>query len=335
MRRLVVLVALALSALPASAQQRAPDAAGARDHPLVGRYEGARLAAQNARAFEESRLINRPVTATDMRAEGNQRRNARNSIEVAGRTWRFRYEGPAGRSSLEVLRSLEEGLRGRGFATVFQCRARECGSGDGADLYFALTDHPMNPAGGHGMPANHPTSVYLLARLERPQGDVFVAVYAVDRPASGNQPTVPVVLVDVVEARPMDAGRIVFVDAGAMQRAIAETGRVALYGILFDFDRADIRPESRPTLEEIARYLRANPAVALVVAGHTDARGAFDYNVTLSMRRAAAVVQALTREFGIAPERLTPFGAGMAAPVATNETEEGRQRNRRVELVRR
>jgi outer membrane protein OmpA-like peptidoglycan-associated protein len=167
-------------------------------------------------------------------------------------------------------------------------------------------------------------------RLERPAGDVWVSLLSVtgarDRPQT---------LIDVVETRPMETGRIVFIDAAAMDRAIAATGRVALYGISFDTDRADPRPDSRPTIEEIAKYLRANPGVSVVVTGHTDSQGAFDHNVDLSRRRAAAVVAALTRDFGIAAARLTAFGAGMAAPVAANDNDQGRAQNRRVEIVRR
>lgn len=331
----IVGVFLAPLPIPLGAQQRpaaSADISGARDHPLVGRYEGSALRLFQEKQYEEQRIINRPVLAADIRAENNQRRNARNSIQVAGRSWRMRYEGPTGRSALEVTRNFQQKLEGQRFEVLFTCRGRECG-GTGADLWFAVAESPMNPGGGHGLPSNWDTGVYLAAKLTQPEGDVFVTIYTVER-GSGAQ-VVPLTLVDVVETRAMERDRIVFVDAPAMQRAIAETGRVALYGILFDFDRADIRAESRPTLEEIAKYLRANPGINLVVAGHTDSQGAFDYNVALSQRRAAAVVQTLAREHGIAAARLTPFGAGMASPVASNETEEGRQRNRRVELVRR
>ncbi len=130
----------------------------------------------------------------------------------------------------------------------------------------------------------------------------------------------------------MERDRVTFVSADEMARAIATTGRVALYGILFDTDRADPRPDLRPTLEEIARFLRAHPSLSVIVVGHTDNQGAFDYNVDLSRRRAAAIVALLTREFGIPAARLTPFGAGMAAPVAANDTAGGRAQNRRWRL---
>lgn len=334
---LCVLVAL-LSVVcgPTEAQQRQADVQGGRDHPLVGRYEGSRLTAILTKDFETTRFLTGQVTAAVTRAEGNQRRNGRNSTEIAGRTTRLRYEGPAGRSALEVVGNFREKLVQTRFEQIFACRARECGSGDGADFWFAMTDEsPMLLPGGAGLPANWQGSVYAGFKLERPEGDVYVSVYAVDRPGTGPVPSMPITIIDVVETRGMATNQIVFVDASAMERAIGETGRVALYGILFDTDRADLRPESARTLAEIATYLRRNATTNLIVTGHTDSQGAFDYNVDLSRRRAQAVVAALVRDHQIAPQRLTPFGAGMAAPIATNVDEAGRQRNRRVELVRR
>lgn len=325
MRRIALALGLGMLALsPALSQPRPADVAGARDHPLVGRYEGARIIRHQAKDFEEVRLVDKPLLAQD-----GPRRTERNSRAVEGRHLRLTYEGPAGRSALEMFRNHEEALAARGFERLYACRGAECGPG------FTVLGAIEGVAGTAGLPQVLDGQRYGLFRLARDTGTVWVAIYANERPAAGNRPLVPFALIEVVEERAMDAGRIQFVDATEMERAIGATGRVALYGILFDFDRAEIKPESRPTLEEIAKYLRANPQVGLIVAGHTDATGAFDYNVELSRRRAAAVVAALTREYGIAPARLTPFGVGPAAPVAPNDSEDGRAKNRRVELVRR
>jgi outer membrane protein OmpA-like peptidoglycan-associated protein len=123
-------------------------------------------------------------------------------------------------------------------------------------------------------------------------------------------------------------------DAASMARDLETSGRTAVYGIYFDFDRADIKPESEPTLTEIARLLRDAPELALFVVGHTDSIGEYDYNVGLSRRRAEAVVEALVNHHGIGRERLRPAGVGPLAPAASNSTEEGRAENRRVELVK-
>ena len=110
-------------------------------------------------------------------------------------------------------------------------------------------------------------------------------------------------------------------------------GRVAVYGILFDFDKDTMRADSKPQLDEIAKLLKGAPALKVLIVGHTDAKGGLDYNRELSLRRARSIVEALVRDYGIERARLTPLGVGMAAPVATNRTDQGRALNRRVELV--
>ena len=126
---------------------------------------------------------------------------------------------------------------------------------------------------------------------------------------------------------------MVTVSASEMATGIANTGSVALYGILFDFNSATVKPESMPTLEEIAKLLKGDPNLRLLVVGHTDNVGTFDFNKDLSQRRAAAVVQTLTSKFTVDAKRLTPFGVSFASPVASNKTDDGRAKNRRVQLV--
>jgi outer membrane protein OmpA-like peptidoglycan-associated protein len=109
---------------------------------------------------------------------------------------------------------------------------------------------------------------------------------------------------------------------------------VSIYGVHFDTDRTDIRPESGPTLEEIVKLLQTEPQLTLYVVGHTDNVGARDYNMDLSRRRADAVVEALVGR-GADRSRLEPEGLGPLAPVASNDSDAGRGLNRRVELVAR
>jgi outer membrane protein OmpA-like peptidoglycan-associated protein len=127
--------------------------------------------------------------------------------------------------------------------------------------------------------------------------------------------------------------KMVTVSAGEMASGIAAAGSVALYGILFDTRSAVVKPESMPTLEEVAKLLKTQPTLRLLVVGHTDNVGTFEFNMDLSQRRAASVVQILTSKLGIDPKRLMPVGVSFASPVATNRTEEGRSKNRRVQLV--
>ena len=119
-----------------------------------------------------------------------------------------------------------------------------------------------------------------------------------------------------------------------LEQDLQEKKKVEIYGIYFNFASDRLKPESTPVLQEIARVMRAHPDWKLSVSGHTDNIGGDAYNLDLSKRRTAAVKQALVTEYSIAPERLATDGYGSSRPVETNDTLEGRARNRRVELVR-
>jgi outer membrane protein OmpA-like peptidoglycan-associated protein len=135
----------------------------------------------------------------------------------------------------------------------------------------------------------------------------------------------------VVEKQAMQ--QEVTIDAQAMARDLGETGRVAIYGILFDTGKSELKAESGPALIEIAKLLKESPTLKVYVVGHTDMTADLATNVKLSQARAQSVVNALITQHGIAGARLIPYGAGPYAPVASNKTEDGRAKNRRVELV--
>lgn len=120
----------------------------------------------------------------------------------------------------------------------------------------------------------------------------------------------------------------------ALYDALATDGRVAMQGIYFDTGRDALRPESKPTLGEIAAMLEEHPDLRLRIEGHTDDVGNAAANQTLSEKRAAAVRQALVQRYGISASRLESQGFGSAKPATSNATGEGRQQNRRVELVK-
>jgi len=127
----------------------------------------------------------------------------------------------------------------------------------------------------------------------------------------------------------------IVVDAASMISDINSQGRVALYGIYFDTNKSDIKPESEPTLKEIAKLLSENTSLKLYVVGHTDNTGDYKYNMNLSESRAKAVVSVLVSKYNVDKSKLTPAGVGPLAPVSTNDTDDGKAKNRRVELVER
>jgi outer membrane protein OmpA-like peptidoglycan-associated protein len=122
-------------------------------------------------------------------------------------------------------------------------------------------------------------------------------------------------------------------DAKAWADEINKSGRAAVYGIEFDTGKATLRPQSEKVLTQVAGLLSSQPDWKMKVEGHTDSTGTKAGNQTLSQQRAAAVVAWLVSD-GIAASRLTAAGLGDSKPIADNGSEDGRARNRRVELVK-
>jgi outer membrane protein OmpA-like peptidoglycan-associated protein len=341
----LALLAIAVSSLaplsPIKAQLA--DAKGSKDSPIVKRYEGSTIIGYDARKFDEYEVMLGPI-----------RRNEERELEptkqqrVEGQVTRILYTVPEGRSPLEVLRNYEQELQKGGFQTLYKCAKEECGEDDGhlGEYYlYPLKNRLTNtPAPGTGRPPGQVSEHaltgakdqrFLSAKRTGAGGDAYASVYV----AMGTFDMHPetnghsIVLLDVVESAPMET-KMVTVDAGTMAKDVATTGHVALYGIYFDHDKSDIKPESAPTIQEIAKFLKQDPKLTLYVVGHTDNVGGYEYNMGLSQRRAASVVKELTSKHGVQPARLKPAGTGPLAPVAPNDTEEGRAKNRRVELVK-
>jgi len=136
----------------------------------------------------------------------------------------------------------------------------------------------------------------------------------------------------IIEKKAME--QFIEADAAAFGNDIRTTGHAAVYGILFDTGKSTIKPESAQAIGEIAKLLKADAGLKIHVVGHTDNVGDIAANIKLSQERAEAVLQALVRDHSIAAARLHAFGCGQFAPVASNDSEEGRAKNRRVELVK-
>ena len=126
----------------------------------------------------------------------------------------------------------------------------------------------------------------------------------------------------------------VVANADALKGGLAEAGHVEVPGIFFDTGKSEVKPESKPALDEIAKLIKADASLRVYVVGHTDSVGTLEANMKLSEARAAAVAKTLVTDYGISAGRLKGMGVGPLSPVASNDTAEGKARNRRVELVK-
>ena len=294
----------------------AADVKGSKDHPLVSRYDGSEIMWYKMDSFNEYSLFVNDIS-TNKGIEGQP-----DSVKLLeGRITKLLYVNPPERSSLEVFRNYENALKSAGFETIYSCKKKVCGG-----YQFKRA---MNPY----LWMTYTDQRYLAAKLSREEGDVYVSLYVTPSEAGGG-PTYKRALTQlhVIEVEPMQEN-MVTVDADAMNKGIGEEGSVALYGILFDVDKDTIKPESKPTLEQITALLTNNPDMNIVIVGHTDSQGEIEYNMDLSTRRAKSVEAALISDYGIAKERLSAWGVGSLSPVASNRNETGRAKNRRVELV--
>jgi OmpA-OmpF porin, OOP family len=297
-----------------------------KDHPLVGRYEGSVIANYIQRENVKTRILTRaPVKLADPRTINN-------SLTAQGRMTQLTYRAPKARTPLELFANYKQTFAAQGFELVFQCVNVDCYPSSSAfysdqfmksvlRAFLIDNDRPMLSAISQ---SDNATNLrYGVFR----RGTNIIAMTTFTTVENGGA---SYAWFQIVEGAP-PAAKVP--SATEMIGNLTRTGRQALYSIYFDTGQAVVKPESDPTIREIAALLNNNPQLKLIVTGHTDNVGEFNANVGLSQRRAAAIVQKLIAEHQIASARLIPFG--MAIPLANNLDEQGRTQNRRVELIRR
>jgi len=284
----------------------AQDVQGSKDHPLISRYPGSTINEYGQKAFNEFEL---PLSKV---ADGKYEKTQ----HLEGKVTAIYYTSPEGRSALEIFRNYESALKNGGFQELFTC-SKTCGDPP-PNGSFPLDDAFGNYAAD---------TRYLAAKLARDAGDVYVALWVYDSTFDIKA------FLAVVEVKAMESG-LVTVNAASLANEITRTGHASVYGIYFDTGKADVKPESDATLKEIAKLLQQDPKLKLYVVGHTDNVGALASNMDLSRRRGDAVVAVLSTKYNVAAARLNAQGDGPTAPVASNDTEDGRAKNRRVELVK-
>lgn len=303
---LLVLVSLLAFQAASSACAQTRDVAGARDYPGIGRFGGSVITGYVAKDFDAAR----------MQAAAFKDGKPTEARRLEGRVVRIAYRTNPGPSILEVSRNFETQLAKAGFETLLACDTDVCGGIPFTEAIDALPIPQMWIDGFNyryyaGRRTVNGRETYASVIVSQNNQDIYAQLVVAELGAIENK----------------------MIDAAAMAKGLGETGHIALYGIYFDTDKAVLKPESRPTLEQIAKLLGSQPQLNVFIVGHTDGQGAYDYNLDLSRRRAEAVAAELVRSYRIGAARLRTAGVGMLAPVGSNATDAGRALNRRVELV--
>ena len=312
----------------------AADLPEAKDHPLIKRFGASEIVGYDQKRFDRYTL--QTSTFKSYNFAGKRREYAAPPLIVEGTVTRIWYEAAGQASAIELLRNYQNELLVKKFQVLYDS-SKDALAVKWIGYFNHLNANDIRTNRSHYVfYAARDSSIHVCsAKLERPEGPVYVQLTAVQWDKAN--PTYKArqgayIAVDIIEEKAMTQNMVV-VNASEMAKAIGSTGRVALYGIYFDFNKADVKPGSKPALLEIATLLKNEPGLKLNVVGHTDNVGGLEANLALSRKRADAVVQALVRDHGVAPSRLLAHGVAFLSPLAVNTTEEGRAKNRRVELL--
>ncbi len=306
----------------------AADLPGSQDPPLMKRYAGSEIVGYRSPKYDEYLMpLGKPTSQDPPAYEKSQK--------VEGLLSRYTYIAPEGRTPAEVFRNYQLEFQRMNLVTMYE-------KGGGVPGWFGPTLGRAEDEDDlkQMLTYNEAQERVLTGKSKDTQPVwyfVFITAYKdgiiPDRLQSVVKKDRTLIHVAVMAPEKLEHN-MEFVNAADMARALKESGKIALYGINFDTDRDTLRADSKAMLDEIGHLLTSDPQARLHVVGHTDNQGALDHNLDLSRRRAAAVVHALTSQYGIAAARLDSFGCGLYAPIASNAAEDGRAKNRRVELVK-
>lgn len=316
------------------------DAPGAKDHPTLKRVEGSEIIWSKVSKFDEMRIpLERVVFDYD---SGKFKETKFEKVEGAHTV--LYYKLPGETATLEAVRQYEADLKPAGFETLFTAENDKLDDGYNRFVIQTFPTVKKTPELQYLHEFNHDEQRYMALKGTGKQGgEVYVSLYAfVLKDVSMGFAELKtrhkldkgqtIVRVDVLETKPMEA-RMTVVKAEEITQTVSSAGHIAIYGVHFDTDKAEIKPDSAESLAEMAKAIKTDGGRYLIV-GHTDNQGDLKHNQALSQKRAAAVTAALTSQYAIPATNLFAVGVGMAAPVASNAEEQGRAKNRRVELVK-
>lgn len=318
----------------------AADAPGLKDHPDFKRIEGSEIIWGKVSKFDEMSIALEKIQFDYDKQDFKPTKQEK--VEGAHTTLYYKLPGDAG--TLEAVRQYQEDLKPAGFTTLFTAANDELDDGYNRFVTRIFPTAPKTDQLQYLHEFNHDEQRYAVLKGKGKAGnEIYVSIYAFvlndvtsgfDKLVDGHQlqKGETVVRVDILETKGMDA-RMAVVKAAEITSTIAATGRIAIYGVYFDTDKAELKPESDEALAEMAKAIKEDGGRYLIV-GHTDNQGDFSYNQTLSQKRAEAVTAALARQHGIPAASIRAVGVGMSAPVAPNSDETGRGKNRRVEIVK-
>jgi OOP family OmpA-OmpF porin len=303
--------------------QKTTDVENSKDYPLVSRFEGSVIGFYKETKWGTYKLPVNEKGAIDWEKPQT----------LQGKVIRIQYTTSTDNNSEFVLQNYKAAFKKAGFTVLISIANEELGEGGRphtwSDKYY-VTGGYYNGLGnekfglGYEFPAWKKDHSFIAARGNKDGKDIYVIIYTV---VCDN---FTLLTQDVIEVEAVETG---MVTAENISKGIIADGHIAIYDVLFETGKSDIKPESSAALKTIADYMNANAGKKFYIVGHTDNTGNFPDNMLLSENRAKSVISELTTKFAVNPAQMKAYGAASLSPVASNAEEEGKAKNRRVEIV--
>lgn len=319
MKRITIIFAIALLMISTSVfAQRTTDIKGSKDYPMISRFEGSII-----QYYKEFKWQDYQVPLSKMVTTEERGRYFEKSKKLEGKVVRTQYTASPDNNPSYVYKNYEAAFENAGFEILFQGKGDEGLGDEPADFCRTFYGDIVRKFGFAYNPQgqNH---AMIVAKTNKDKRDIYAVIYI-----SGFS-DVTLITQDVIETEAAKTGKVT---AQNINEDISANGHIAIYDIHFDTGKSEIKSGASVALRNIAEYLQAHTSQKFLIVGHTDNVGNFDTNIKLSKERAKAVMNELITKYNVKPEQLKACGDGSTAPVASNSTDDGKAKNRRVEIV--
>ncbi|MGC9375477.1 MAG: OmpA family protein [Bacteroidales bacterium] len=284
------------------------------NNDIISLYDGSKLVYDDNIGFETHYYLTGP--------------NSHEAID--GKIQRQFCKAPEGVSAYEIIKNYEKAIQTKNGTIIHLSRSAKTYKDEetGETIWFMrdlFAKGRLNHSSSYSyLQLPNYAQDYVAGKISTAENDIYISVAAAQI-----EKNVYYTLVTLL-AEPMDMNNVTL---NVLNDGIAKSGRVAIYDIYFDTGKSEVKDESSFALKTIADYLKNNSGQKFLIVGHTDNTGDFDANIKLSSDRAEAVKQKLVADYNIPAEQLKTYGVGSTSPQMSNSTEDGKARNRRVELV--
>ena len=286
---------------------------------LVSPFKGSEVLGTYQSRFAPLTLLTGPLDA----------KKVPNTMSAEGALNSTIYTRPEGVSEFEVYNSYEKVLASSGFDFLLACESGKCKAKQKAKSIYGYPQKELENRDYGPMPTSTTTWLsgwveYYISAKKKTKDKTYYVMILISTQRS-------LYSVDVLAVDEMEEGTVELAPE-LLQAKINSEGKAVLDGLYFETGKAVLTDQSKPALDAIATYLKSHTASSFYVVGHTDDTGDMDNNIDLSKNRALAVIEAL-KGYGLNTAQLMGYGVGPYSPAATNQSETGKAKNRRVELV--